>query len=193
MRRSPLRYQASEYDCGPVAVVNAISCVCDFSDIPPAFLKTVYEVSLDKTNQTGHIGREGTSREAMEFIASWINQYNKKTGYPHIHCRIVKGDAVSLKEGSALLEEVRKENTVVLLFCQVYNEHYVVVTDCSDKYIYLFDSYDWDIDYGDKKIIRINEPYCANRKLPIGFMDDNEGIYYSIKNVEKFAIIFEKN
>ena len=191
MRRSPLRYQASEYDCGPVAVVNAISCVCDFSDIPPAFLKAVYEITLDKCNVTGHVGREGTSKEAMEFIASWINQYNKKTGFPHIHCRVVTGENVSFKEGSALLEEVKREDAVVLLFCRMYNEHYVVVTDCSDKYLYLFDSYDWDIDFEDDHIHRVNEPYCANRKLPIGFIDDNKGIYYTIRDMDKFAIIFE--
>ena len=170
MRRSPLRYQASEYDCGPVAVINAISCVCDFSDIPPAFLKAVYE-----------------------FIASWINQYNEKTGFPHIHCRVITGNAVSFKEGSALLEEVKREDAVVLLFCRMYNNHYVVVTDCSDKYLYLFDSYDWDIDFEDDRIHRVNEPYCANRKLPIGFIDDNKGIYYTIRDMDKFAIIFEAN
>lgn len=193
MRKAPLRYQSTEYDCGPVAIMNAISCVCDFSDIPVSVLKMVYNATLDKCNQTGYVGWEGTTLESMEFVANWLNHFYSKVGFPELTCKVLKGDEVSFKKDSELLQWLKQENVVVLIYCKLYNKHYVVLTDADDEFVYLWDSYYWDIDYNDERIVRINdEPFRANRKLSIDFLDtNNEGIYYNVNCYkDHFAILF---
>ena len=97
----PLRYQATEYDCGCAAVINAINYVSSFSDVPPFFLKVIYGVCLNEVNQTGIFGREGTSPDAMKYLASWVNRYSQKTGFS-LHCKVFEDDAVIFSGGQNL-------------------------------------------------------------------------------------------
>ena len=44
---NPLRYQMTEYDCGPTSLLNGISCLLPREDIPPEILRSVMLYCLD--------------------------------------------------------------------------------------------------------------------------------------------------
>ena len=184
----PLRYQATEYDCGTTAFLNAISYVSSFSEIPPIFLKVLYNIGLNECNKAGMLGWEGTSLDAMRYLAAWINKYSQRTGFP-LKCTCY--DSVDFRKGSVLLDELQKKNTAIVTMCLLWDDHYITLTDVDDEYIYLFDPYYWDKDYGEEGICRIDMPCKANRRLPIGFMETTRGKFYNLSVMkENIAIVF---
>ncbi len=192
MNKVPLRYQATEFDCGCAAVINAINYVLDFSEIPPCFLKEVYDICLDEYNKYGVLGGDGTSQDAMKFLVSWFNRYSKKTGFP-IQCSYYEGTDVTLINNSEILNLLRDEATAIVIRCMLYDEHYITLTDVDENFIYAFDPYYWNIDFGSQNIIRIDEPFKANRKFPINFMDTTMQKYYNLNMIqEKIAVVFSR-
>ena len=192
-RKVPLQYQATEYDCGNVAIMNALNYVLDFSSIPAVFLKTVYNVCMNECNTVGMVGTRGTSIEAIRYLAKWFNDYSQKTGFP-LKCKIYEDKDVTFLNDSNLLSELKKHNTAIVLYCTMYDEHYLTLTDADDMFMYLFDPYFWDIDFEDDRIIRINgKPLYANRRIPVDFWETKDGNYYTFKGIKnKFAVVFEK-
>ena len=55
--KSPLRYQATEYDCGPTSMTNAIIYMFDRSEIPPDVMRHIGQGTLDSFDENGHVGR----------------------------------------------------------------------------------------------------------------------------------------
>ena len=53
----PLRYQMSEYDCGPTALLNAMSFLFDRAEIPPEIIRSVMLYSLDCYGMDGRARR----------------------------------------------------------------------------------------------------------------------------------------
>ncbi len=192
MNRVPLRYQATEFDCGCTAVINAISYIFDFSEIPAYFLKEIYDICLDEYNANGLIGGGGTSQDAMKFLVSWFNRYGEKTGFP-IQCSYYEGADVTFMNNSKILELLHDNRMSIVIRCMLYDEHYITLTDVDNNYIYAFDPYYWEIDYGDPRIIRIDEPFKANRKFPVNFMESTMQKYYNLTAVkEKIAVAFSR-
>ena len=70
--KTPLRYQFSEYDCGPTTMLNAVSYLFEREEIPPEIIRNVMLYSLDCYSQNGEPGRAGTSRMAMMFLSNWM-------------------------------------------------------------------------------------------------------------------------
>ena len=59
--KTPLRYQFSEYDCGPACLQNAISYLFDREEIPPEVLRNISLYCLDGYSAEGISGKTGTS------------------------------------------------------------------------------------------------------------------------------------
>ena len=51
--KTPLRYQMTEYDCGPTTMMNAISCLFDREDIPPEIARNIMLYCLDCYGEGG--------------------------------------------------------------------------------------------------------------------------------------------
>lgn len=60
MKHIPFYYQSSEYDCGPISIMNAINFMVEREVIPPLLLKKIWEYTLDKPDEYGKIGKHGT-------------------------------------------------------------------------------------------------------------------------------------
>ena len=75
--KSPLRYQFSEYDCGPTTMLNAVSYLFEREEIPPEIIRNVMLYSLDCYSQKGEPGRAGTSRMAMMFLSNWLDGFGR--------------------------------------------------------------------------------------------------------------------
>lgn len=73
----PLRYQMSEYDCGPTSMLNAISYLFEREEIPPEVIRNIMLYCLDCYNSEGVPGKCGTSMAAMMFLSNWLCGFGK--------------------------------------------------------------------------------------------------------------------
>ena len=77
----PLRYQVSEYDCGPTSLLNALNYLFQREEISPELIRNIMLYSLDCYGSGGAPGKRGTSRMAMMFLSNWLDGVGKKR-YP---------------------------------------------------------------------------------------------------------------
>ena len=191
--KTPLRYQASEFDCGPTAVLNAVSYLYMTEEIPPEFVKAVYMYTMDEYDCRQHAGRRGTSPQAMRFLTGWFERYAKTTGFP-MHCEFYQGDEVHLHEGSPILRCLADGGAVVSM-CLLECEHFVTLTGMDEEYIHVFDPYYWDMDFDREGIIKVyDRPREMNRRISRSIMDcqDTAGSYSFCSRDRRIAMLFYK-
>ena len=118
----PLRYQMSEYDCGPTALLNAVSYLFPRSEVPPEIIRSVMLYTLDCYGMDGTACKAGTSRMAMMYLANWLEGFSRATQFP-LTCQYLSGRAVHIGAHSHINDTlVRGGVAVVRLFYEV--EHY---------------------------------------------------------------------
>ena len=167
--KNPLRFQVTEYDCGTVALQNALSYLFEREDIPAELIKFISLYTLDCYDKNGKIGQGGTSVEAMNMLCRWINDYCNKYDFG-INC-------IHLEKQQVDLETIRnciRKKGCVLLRTYLEGDHYALITDVDDEYIYIWDSYYLSENYYGKEkdiIIELNEPFKYNRKVKIDRFD----------------------
>ena len=197
----PLRYQMTEFDCGPTAVANAISFLYDTEEVPPDFVKVIYQYTLDECNAKGAPYRMGTSPCSLAFLAEWFNRYGKRVGFP-IRCEYYDKDQVSFREGSPVMEGLRNGAAAVMK-CMFGCEQYITVTGMDDTYVHVFDPYFSNLrkkkikeEFGVGRIEVVKDkPMEMNRLIPIEVMDCSgvQGHSYCMQECEKrIALLFFK-
>ena len=73
----PLRYQMTEYDCGPTSLLNAMSFLFEREELPPELVRNIMLYSLDSYGADGCSGKSGTSHAAMLFLSHWLDGFGK--------------------------------------------------------------------------------------------------------------------
>ena len=162
--KTPLRYQFSEYDCGPACLQNAISYLFDREEIPPEVLRNISLYCLDGYSAEGISG---------------------KTGRLPVACRYLSGAAVHLEEGSQILEALRQGGTVVQrLILDV--GHYILLTGVEGDCALAFDPYHWEGDYDDNSVEVVwDHPDAYNRRIPLRLLNSESTLDYALGPVEK--------
>ena len=94
---NPLRYQMTEYDCGPTSMLNAVSYLFRRDEIPPELTRNIMLYCLDCFGEDGSTGRRGTSRMAMMFLSNWLNGYGE-TGHLAVSSRYLSGREVNFSQ-----------------------------------------------------------------------------------------------
>lgn len=184
--KTPLRYQASEYDCGPTTLVNALSYLFDREDIPPEVVRCVYLYCLDAYNEKGEFARNGTSCMAMLFMSSWLDAYGQVKPFP-VRCRYCKGEEVYIGQESRLVQALFCGGVVIVRLL-LENWHYVLLTgiDRDTGDVSLFDPYFTDEYLGKEGIRQVEgEPCRRNRVVPAACFNREHGLLYSLGPVEK--------
>lgn len=128
--KTPLRYQATNYDCGTTALVDALMFLFERAQIPPEVVRFLTALTCDKCVGTTPELRGGTSAAAMAFAAAWLNDCSGKLDLP-VACEQLRGDAVTLRAGGRLDAELRAGAAVVAGVC-LGADHYVVLTGIED-------------------------------------------------------------
>ncbi len=181
-----LNYQSSEYDCGPVALTNAIRYLFDRELIYPDLIKYIMLYCLDSYNEEGDVGKRGTSASAMLFLSNWLNQFGKLKSFP-ISCEFLSGEKVFLSPDSPIITALRRGGAVVLrVFLDV--GHYVLLTGVENDSVYLFDPYYEELDdpnldeeYFSEGISFItDQPKRANRLVSIERLNRLTKNYYEM-------------
>jgi len=159
----PLAYQRSEYDCGPTALLNAISFLFTREEMPPELIKYTMMYTLDSYNESGEACKSGTSQMAMMFLSSWLNQYARSKQLP-ISSEFISGENVQINENSRIISALQQGGAVVL---RVFYDcgHYVTLTGISDNQILLFDPYFRKRPFKEQGIIMLDKPFSANRSV----------------------------
>ncbi len=135
----PLSYQATEFDCGPTTLTNAMSYLFKREEIPPDVIKHIVLFSLDAYNGKGEFGKSGTSGMAMMFLCNWLNQFGKVKRFP-IHGEFLTGTEVRVAQNSRVVAGLQQGGAVVArVFYGCW--HYVLLTAADSDNIYLFDPY----------------------------------------------------
>lgn len=175
--KNPLCYQATEYDCGPTSMLNAISFLFEREEIPPIIIKNIMTYCLDQYNDAGEICKGGTSGIAMKYLSDWLNQYNKINKFP-ISCEYISGGEVTADSGSRIIKCLGSGGATVL---RVRYDcwHYVLLTGTDRDRVCLFDPYFRKEPFEDGGIEIIQDsPTRMNRKVTYDILNaEGNGFY----------------
>ena len=175
--KNPLRYQISEYDCGPTTLLNAISFLFPRETISPEIIRNIMLYSLDSYGNEGIMGKRGTSSAAMMFLCNWLNGYGR-IGELHVSGQYLSGKGVYLGEGSYINDTLHRGGVVVLRVL-LEGGHYVLLTGERDRKVFMFDPYYPDEEFSQEDIIVTEEqPFSYNRVVPETYSNsETDGVY----------------
>lgn len=189
----PLSYQASEFDCGPTTLTNAISYLFHREEIPPDVIKHIVLYSLDAYNEKGEFGKSGTSGMAMMFLCNWLNQFGKVKRFP-IHGEFLTGPDVFVGQNSRLVAGLQQGGAaVVRLYYGCW--HYVLFTGVSQNHICIFDPYFRKNAFRIPGIEMISDaPAKMNRKVSFEILNKEEKGAYALgpKDIREAVLLFNE-
>lgn len=185
--KNPLRYQLSEYDCGPTSMLNAISFLFEREEIPPEVIRNIMLYSLDCYGTEGAPGKSGTSRTAMLFLSHWLDGFGR-VGQMPVSCQYLRGENVYIGQESLINDALRRGGAaVVRLFFDV--EHYVLMTGVRNGKILLFDPY-YEVAPLEEVTVTLEWPFSHNREVPFScFNRESEELYALGKSEAREAVL----
>ena len=180
---NPLRYQMTEYDCGPTSMLNAVSYLFQRDEIPPEIVRSIMLYCLDCFGADGISGKCGTSCTSMMFLSNWINSFGQ-TGHLSISSRYLSGQQVNFSQNGLLRDALRRGGAAVALV-DFEGWHYVLLTRvCGDK-VCLFDPHYRAEPFADPAIQMVGDhPEAYNRIVPIAYLERAERDVYAFGPVE---------
>lgn len=197
--RIPLHYQTSEYDCGPVSMLNGIRFLFDREEIPPEIVKFIMLYSMDTFNEHGQLCRHGTSAAAIHYISNWLNHFAQTRRFP-LHCTYFSGEEVALVPGGPIWTAL-EQGAAVLLRVSLEVWHYVLLTGVDGDRVLLFDPYyeeeddpEFDEEYRTDEIRFLYDcPKKANRSVLAERLNRTAIDYYQMGDVaDREAVILRR-
>lgn len=183
--KTPLAYQLSEYDCGTVAILNAIRYLYTRGEISPALIKHIGQCTMDTIDANGEHCKRGTSAAMIEYLASWINDNAENLGLD-LKAELLKGDDAEIYNNQ--LEYCMKKGGVAILRVWDAVEHYVLCTKMDEKKAYIFDSYyvpEDDFDDDPETTMVHDKPFEYNRIV--------SKVRINAKNKREYALVRDDN
>ena len=175
---NPLRYQLTEYDCGPTSMLNAMSYLFPREEIPPEIVRNVMLYCLDCFGADGASGKSGTSCMAMMFLSNWLNGFGQ-AGHLPISSRYLSGKDVNFSQNGLLRDALQRGGAAVVRL-DLDGWHYVLLTGLREEQVYLFDPYFLTAPTGPPEIQMIDDhPAEYNRIVPVRFFDRETRDYYA--------------
>lgn len=188
-KKTHLEYQITEYDCGPISVLNALRYLFNRDEIVPEIYKHIIDISLDQSDINGEQGKGGTSTKAIEELCDWIN-HNASLKGMNILCKSLPKGECSIYNKQ--LEETIKNNGVAILRVWQKSEHYCLLTKLDEDYAYIFDPYYFDIKYYDNDDaceIITDKSFEYNRKVLKSRLAENSKNDFALVQGENQQII----
>lgn len=177
--KNPLHYQQTEYDCGPTAMLNAISYLFEREEIPPEILRNIMLYCLDCYGAEGSFGKSGTSCTAMMFLSNWLDGFGR-TGKLAISSQYLSGEGVVIDESSRVVDALRRGGVaVVRLYYEV--AHYVLLTGVEGRNILMFDPYYQTESFEQEDItVTLDHPFTYNRIVPMAYFNEETHELYAM-------------
>ena len=197
--KNPLHYQLSEYDCGPTAMLDAVSFFFPREEISPVVIRNIMLYCLDCYNCEGIMGKSGTSSAAMMFLSNWLNGFGKVGQLP-VSSQYLSGKSVWIGGDSLINDALCRGGAVVV---RLYFEcaQYVLLTGTLNGKILMFDPYYVKEPFTEAGIVmvddhpftynRIVDEQCFNRETTelyaLGPMEDREAVIIFNEDTKKTA------
>ncbi len=184
--KTPLRYQITEFDCGTTTFINALAYLYEREDIPVTLIKNVYKYTLDNEGKSHIVGEGGTSNDAVRRLTHWI------TTFANCHEFGLKLDLLLADDVS--LQEIRKciaDHGCVIARCYQVSEHYVLITDIDDDYVYIWDPYYFEENYYDKDdcVHLVNGKSTYNRMVRLARLMGESKKDFSLMEKDKREVL----
>lgn len=184
----PLRFQITEFDCGTVALQNAISYLYEREDIPAELIREINLYTLNCYDDKGALVSDSSSIEKMtEWITNYTNQNDFKLSANHY-----RKEEVNLE----LVKKCIANKGCVFMGTYLEECHYVTITDIDDEYVYLWDPYYLDEDYYDLNseiIIILDQPFKYNRMVKINKFLSSDVTNYALGPIDtRECVCFER-
>ena len=185
----PLRYQVSEYDCGPTSLLNALGYLFQREEISPELIRNIMLYSLDCYGSGGAPGKRGTSRMAMMFLSNWLEGAGK-TGILPVESRYLSGRDVYMDAHSPIVDALHR-NGVAVVRLYLDGEHYVLLTGEKDGRVYLFDPYYLPNGIADVNVeSTLAYPFAYNHVVPFSYFNrDTQEPYALGSEAEREAVL----
>ena len=180
---NPLRYQMTEYDCGPTSMLNGVSYLFRREEIPPEIVRSIMLYCLDCFGADGDSGKRGTSCMAMMFLSNWINSFGQ-TGHLPISSQYLAGREVNFSQNGRLRDALRRGGAAVARV-DFEGWYYVLLTAVREDRVYLFDPYYRGLPFDDPAIqMEDGRPWEYNRVVPVEYLERTEREPYALGPVE---------
>ena len=159
-----LNYQSSEYDCGPTSMTNAIRYLFDREEIAPGVLKHIWVMGNDTFCDEGQIGKHGTSKASMRYMAAWLNAFGKGCKFP-IQAEFLELEDAVVLPGTRTWQCLEEGGCAVMRCFSGGYGHYVLLTRIlSDHEIGFFDPYEEEPEFeGEGRRVIEGQPRVMNR------------------------------
>lgn len=194
-----LNYQSTEYDCGPVSLMNGIRYLFEREEIYPDIVKFIMLYCMDMYNENGEFCKSGTSHSVMEFLSNWLNHFSKIKDFP-IACECLTDSNVVLGPRSKIARALKK-GAAVVLYVHLDVWHYVLLTGIEGDQALIFDPY-----YEDEESIAMDPEYISddirfifdqpkkcNRVVSINRLHQTNLDYYAMGPVRnRLAVIMKR-
>lgn len=173
--------QSSEYDCGPTSVTNAIRYLFERGEIPPAVLKHIWTLGVDTFSVDGEMGKEGTSRASMRYMAAWLECFAEKCRFP-IKATFLDAELASVEPGSLTWNCIRNGGCAIVRCLLGGDEHYVLLTRVvGDDALGLFDPYEVDQpDFAEDIRVVEDQPKVMNRVVSAARLNRSDRSDYAM-------------
>ena len=192
--KNPLHYQLSEYDCGPTAMLDALSFLFEREEISPLIIRNVMLYCLDCCNIEGVMGKCGTSHAAMMFLSQWLNGFGE-VGQLAVSSTYLSGKTVRIGEDS-LINDALNRGGVVIVRVFFDCDHYVVLTGIQNGKMLMFDPYYVEEPFKDPGVRIVKDhPFEYNRIVDESCFNRETSEIYAlgpVKNREAVIIFNEK-
>ena len=190
----PLRYQITEYDCGPTSLLNAVSYLFEREEIPPEVVRNIMLFCLDSYGADGFSGKSGTSHTAMQFLSHWLDGFGQ-TGRLALSSAYLSGREVELGQNSRLRDALLRGGAAVVRV-DFEGWHYILLTGIRGEDVYAFDPYRIDGPLPVDGVQATDEyPERYNRVIPARLLSRESVAPYAFGPVEtrEAVLLFNGN
>ena len=133
--KAPFRQQASNIDCTPTSLINALCYLFDRKDLPPFVVHQIYKNCLDEE------AARGTSDRAVQDLAFLLRNYNEKSFKNFsVNSKIIYEDQVHLRENSKIIRCINSNGIAMLTVNSSSNIwHSILAFQIRDDWLYCYD------------------------------------------------------
>ena len=131
----PFRQQASDFDCTPTSLINALSYLFNRRDLPPFVIHRIYKDSLDEECA------RGTSWRATQDLAFFLNNY-KENRFKNfaVDSKYITGKQVHFKRNSKIARCLNSNGVAVICVHLNWGEWHSMLGFQSDgEWLYCYD------------------------------------------------------
>jgi predicted double-glycine peptidase len=189
--KSPLCYQATEFDCVPTTFVNSLRYLLPKNEIPPEVVQGIYMHSFDTFNRNGEKGKKGTTYFAVQYICNWLNNFGETKGLT-IRYETLEIEDIHLNKGSKITQCINNGGVAIIrVYFTATLYHYVLLTSIDKDFVYIFDPYYREKAFKEQEIeIVWDKPFQYNRKIDRTWFESIENKKYAMSiNEERECIL----